>query len=139
MNNESITLSRDIEAAVIPIGTKVTLQKGEQAYITQSLGGSYTVVVSNNGGVATSVAATLTVNYSLTVTTSSGGSVTIQPNQNSYAPGTSVTLKATPSLLYKFTGWSGNATGTANPLTITMNGNKQIKANFALLGLLPFP
>src|SRR5437763_5190942 len=48
MNNESITLSRDIEAAVIPIGTKVTLQKGEQAYITQSLGGSYTVIVRGN-------------------------------------------------------------------------------------------
>ncbi len=32
----------------MPIGTKVTLQKGEQAYITQSLGGSYTVVVNGN-------------------------------------------------------------------------------------------
>ena len=41
-------LTRDVEAAVVPIGTKVTLQKGEQAYITQSLGGSYTVVVNGN-------------------------------------------------------------------------------------------
>ena len=46
--NEPITLSRDVEAAVIPVGTKVTLQKGEQAYITQSLGGSYTVIVNGN-------------------------------------------------------------------------------------------
>ena len=43
--NESVTLNRDVDASVIPIGTKVTLQKGEQATITQSLGGSYTVVV----------------------------------------------------------------------------------------------
>jgi len=43
-----INLSRDVEAAVIPVGTKVTLLKGEQAYITQSLGGSYTVVVNGN-------------------------------------------------------------------------------------------
>src|SRR5580765_1848133 len=43
-----IALARDVEAAVIPVGTKVTLQKGEQAYITQSLGGSYTVVVNGN-------------------------------------------------------------------------------------------
>src|SRR5205085_3715280 len=43
-----INLSRDVEAAVIPVGTKVTLLKGEQAYITQSLGGSYTVVVRGN-------------------------------------------------------------------------------------------
>jgi len=33
---------------MIPIGEKVTLQKGEQARITQSLGGSYTVVVNGN-------------------------------------------------------------------------------------------
>jgi probable FeS assembly SUF system protein SufT len=46
--SESITLSRDVEAAIVPVGSKVTLQKGEQAYITQSLGGSYTVVVNGN-------------------------------------------------------------------------------------------
>lgn len=33
---------------MVPVGTQVTLQKGEQAYITQSLGGSYTVVVNGN-------------------------------------------------------------------------------------------
>src|SRR6185436_15973371 len=42
------TLARDVDAAMIPVGTKVTLQKGEQATITQSLGGSYTVVVNGN-------------------------------------------------------------------------------------------
>src|SRR5947207_2376656 len=46
--NESVTLTRDVEASVVPVGTKVTLQKDEQAYITQSLGGSYTVVVNGN-------------------------------------------------------------------------------------------
>src|SRR5688572_19950592 len=46
--NEPVTLTRDVDAAVIPVGTKVTLQKGEQAYITQSLGGSYTVIVNGN-------------------------------------------------------------------------------------------
>ena len=46
--NDSVTLTRDVEASVVPVGTKVTLQKGEQAHITQSLGGSYTVVVNGN-------------------------------------------------------------------------------------------
>src|SRR5712664_1179123 len=46
--NDSVTLTRDVEASIVPIGTKVTLQKGEQAYITQSLGGAYTVVVNGN-------------------------------------------------------------------------------------------
>src|SRR5678809_350549 len=47
-NHEPITLTRDVDAAVIPVGTRVTLQKGEQATITQSLGGSYTVIVNGN-------------------------------------------------------------------------------------------
>jgi probable FeS assembly SUF system protein SufT len=47
-NHDPIALARDVDAAVIPVGTRVTLQKGEQAYITQSLGGSYTVVVNGN-------------------------------------------------------------------------------------------
>ena len=46
--NDPKTLTRDVEASVVPVGTKVTLQKGEQAYVTQSLGGSYTVVVNGN-------------------------------------------------------------------------------------------
>jgi len=47
-SNEPVTLTRDVEASVVPVGTKVTLQKGETAYITQSLGASYTVVVNGN-------------------------------------------------------------------------------------------
>ena len=45
---ETLILSRDVEAAVVPVGTKVTLQKGEQAHIAQALGGSFTVVVNGN-------------------------------------------------------------------------------------------
>src|SRR5277367_2898097 len=46
--NEAKILTRDVEASVVPIGTKVTLQKGAQAYVTQSLGGTYTVIVNGN-------------------------------------------------------------------------------------------
>ena len=48
MSSEQKILTRDVEASVVPIGTKVTLQKGEAAQITQSLGGSYTVIVNGN-------------------------------------------------------------------------------------------
>jgi probable FeS assembly SUF system protein SufT len=49
MNSTSpVTLTRDVEAAIVPVGTKVTLMKGETAHITQSLGGAYTVVVNGN-------------------------------------------------------------------------------------------
>jgi probable FeS assembly SUF system protein SufT len=45
---EPVKLTRDCEASVIPVGTKVTLLSGEEAYITQSLGGSHTVIVNGN-------------------------------------------------------------------------------------------
>src|SRR5277367_1319236 len=48
MSSEQKILTRDVEASVVPVGTKVTLQKGEQAHITQSLGGTYTVIVNGN-------------------------------------------------------------------------------------------
>jgi probable FeS assembly SUF system protein SufT len=45
---EPVILKRDCEASVVPVGAKVTLLAGEEARITQSLGGSFTVVVNGN-------------------------------------------------------------------------------------------
>jgi probable FeS assembly SUF system protein SufT len=47
-SDEPVILTRNVEAAVIPVGTQVTLEKGQQAHITQTLGGSYTVIVNGN-------------------------------------------------------------------------------------------
>ena len=47
-NQESIELTRDVEAAIVPAGDQVTLIKGETAQITQELGGSFTVLVNGN-------------------------------------------------------------------------------------------
>ena len=47
-SSEPKILTRDVEASVVPVGTKVTLQKGGQAYVTQSLGGAFTVIVNGN-------------------------------------------------------------------------------------------
>ena len=48
-----------------------------------------------------------------------------------YAKGASVTLTATSNDHYEFTGWTGDVESTDNPLTITVDGNKNITANFA--------
>jgi uncharacterized repeat protein (TIGR02543 family) len=45
--------------------------------------------------------------------------------------GKSTTLTATTNTGYLFTGWSGDADGTTNPLTITVDAAKNITANFA--------
>jgi len=67
--------------------------------------------------------------YSLTLTRYGSGTVTATPT-GPYAPGTQVTLRATPAAGYVFKGWGGDATGTVNPLTVTMNANKTISATF---------
>ena len=41
---EARTLSRDVEVAAIPYGDRMTLSAGSIVYITQALGGSYTVM-----------------------------------------------------------------------------------------------
>ena len=45
---DPVMLTRDVDATLVPAGTGVVLKKGEKAVITQSLGGSYTVVVRGN-------------------------------------------------------------------------------------------
>ena len=46
--HEPITLSRDCDAVLIPYGTPIKLQKDSVVYITQSLGGNYTVNINGN-------------------------------------------------------------------------------------------
>ena len=67
--------------------------------------------------------------YTLTVNTVGQGSVT--PNGGTYEAGTSVTLTASPASGWQFDGWSGDASGSNNPITITMNGNKTVTATFS--------
>ena len=46
--NEPFTLSRDVTAVIIPAGEELTLREGTSGFITQALGGSFTVYVEGN-------------------------------------------------------------------------------------------
>jgi len=46
--NEPVVVQRDVKAVVIPAGVEVKLRTGQAGYITQSLGGSFTVYVEGN-------------------------------------------------------------------------------------------
>ncbi len=63
---------------------------------------------------------------------SDNGNVYRSPIASYYAAGTTVTLDAAPNDGYKFNGWSGGASGMQNPLTITLNSNQSITANFVV-------
>lgn len=67
--------------------------------------------------------------YTLNVT-AVNGTVVKNPNQPTYNSGSTVQLTATPNSGYTFTSWSGDATGSVNPLSVLMNANKNITANF---------
>ncbi len=69
--------------------------------------------------------------HTLTVTVVGGGSITKNPSQATYHYGDRVNLTANPSAGWAFQGWTGDFTGTDNPATITMDGNKTITATFA--------
>jgi hypothetical protein len=76
--------------------------------------------------------------YSLTTAAnpSGSGNVIASPAPNCgdgvrYLQGTAVTLTAQPGCSRTFQNWSGDASGSANPTTITMSGNKSVTANFA--------
>lgn len=73
-------------------------------------------------------------NYALTIAVSGSGSTSLAAGVHTYTMGTAVSVTATPASGSTFTGWSGAATGTANPVTVTMDGNKTLTANFASSG-----
>jgi len=73
------------------------------------------------------------VNYTLAVTVGGTGSGTtsLAPGNYTYKAGSTVTISATPLQGSSFSGWSGTVNDSTNPLTITMNSNKSLTANFA--------
>jgi YD repeat-containing protein len=67
--------------------------------------------------------------YSLSINIVGSGTVTKNPDQPFYSEGTSVTLTASAGSA-SFSAWSGDLTGSANPATIVMNGNRSVTATF---------
>ncbi|MBD3321353.1 MAG: SUMF1/EgtB/PvdO family nonheme iron enzyme [Chitinivibrionales bacterium] len=69
--------------------------------------------------------------YGLTVTRNGNGSVQVDNAQVRYNPDGTATLTATPETGAQFIEWSGDASGTTNPLTVTMDDDKLIIAEFS--------
>ena len=77
--------------------------------------------------------------YTLTISATTGG--TTDPVSGTYIhdSGTDVSVQATANSGYNFTGWSGDASGTTNPITITMDSDKSVTANFEAIPEPPEP
>lgn len=58
------------------------------------------------------------------------GCVQRGPDSPDYLRGTDVQLTAQPAAHWSFTRWSGDASGTQNPITVTMDRSKAVTARF---------
>ncbi|MDB6026599.1 MAG: xly 1 [Verrucomicrobiales bacterium] len=68
--------------------------------------------------------------FQLQANAGAGGSILLNPKKKNFDPDTVVTLTAQAEDGYVFNGWSGDASGMENPLSLTMNKNKHITAGF---------
>jgi len=80
------------------------------------------------------------ITYILTVDVGPGGTGSIEldgaalssyPASSTFVWGASVNLEAIPTSGYEFAQWGGDLSGSTNPISIVMDGNKIITANFA--------
>ncbi len=70
------------------------------------------------------------VKYSLNVETTEGGIIEIDPDKEEYEEGEEVTITATPDMEWEFSEWTGDYEGTEEEITVTMDEDKEITANF---------
>ena len=70
------------------------------------------------------------ISVSLTISATIGGTTDPEPGTYTYEEGTEVIVKAIPDSGYEFSSWSGDSSGTDNPITITMDSDKSVTANF---------
>jgi len=68
--------------------------------------------------------------FELTTDVDGEGTIDIEPDQDEYEEGTDVTLTAVPDENWYFEEWTGDHTGTDEEITITMDDDKSITANF---------
>lgn len=129
------SVTKNPNQATYPYGTVVQLTA------TANIGWTFSSWTGNLSGSTNPTSITMTGNksvtahftqnqYTLTITIDGSGSVTKNPNQATYSYGQVVTLTAVPGSGFMFSSWSGDLTGSQNPKTITMNGNKAVTAHF---------
>jgi len=66
----------------------------------------------------------------LAILTTSGGITDPMPGTYAYELGTEIDITAIPESNHRFQEWSGDASGQSNPLKITLDSDKLVKASF---------
>jgi len=92
---------------------------------------SFVNTTTGNGNTSRDLGLSVLPLVNLTLTSSPAEWGTVSPGSGSHVAGSTVQLQAVPATYFKFLGWSGDASGTTNPLQLTMDADKVIEAEFA--------
>ncbi|MFA6918586.1 MAG: immunoglobulin-like domain-containing protein [Patescibacteria group bacterium] len=104
--------------------------------VNTSIAGTYTITyTATSGGKTTTVTRTVivqaasTTTYAMTTNVSPSGTGTVTGGGN-YNSGSTATLTATANPNFVFDYWTGDLSGSTNPGSVTMSGNKTVTAVF---------
>jgi len=125
--NKTVTWSSNTPAVatVNSTGLVTALAQGSATITATTVDGNFT------GSAAITVSGVVAPQqYTITTAVTGSGSIALNPAGGTYAAGTQVTLTATPASGYQFSNWSGSITGAINPVTVTVNSNFSVTANF---------
>jgi hypothetical protein len=134
------TVNRDPTNSIYPSGANVILTaiSNDPSWYFSSWSGDATGTANPlNVGMDSNKVITATFqqlpSYTLTLVTNGQGTIGLNPPGGVYPSNTAVTVTATAATGWVFTAWSGGASGSANPLSITMNTNNSLTGTFAQL------
>ncbi|MGB5272343.1 BspA family leucine-rich repeat surface protein [Eudoraea sp.] len=74
-----------------------------------------------------------TISFTINVSITPSGGGTVSPSSGTFDEGTVVTMEGIPSNGYSFVEWTGSVQSTDNPVTITMDSDKNITGIFEIL------
>jgi beta-lactamase superfamily II metal-dependent hydrolase len=146
INTYTITASAGAGGSIVPGGAVVVSHGASQHFSIAPVTGYHVAMLMVDGSGVTAdttytfsnvtanhtIAATFATSaYTVTATAAGGGTVSLTPQQDSYSYGASVELGATADSGWAFTGWAGDTSGTENPVTLTVTGDRVVTATFA--------
>jgi len=71
--------------------------------------------------------------YALNMSVSGQGTTTPTTGSHNFAEGSEISVSALPADGWRFEEWSGDVSGSTNPVMVTMNGTRNVTANFSLI------